>query len=130
MLGGMTELYALAATFLLLGLSVFQLLLIAGLPIANFAWGGAHRVLPKRLRVASVTSIALYAIFAVFILSRASVMEVIENDTVLTYGMWIFTGYFFLGVFMNAISRSKKERLLMTPIALVLAMLFLLVAQS
>lgn len=126
----MIELYALAASLILLGLSVFQFMLIAGVPIGNFAWGGAHRVLPRRLRIGSAVSIGLYAVFAAFILSRASVVDVIKNDAVLTYGMWIFTGYFFLGVFMNAISRSKKERLLMTPVALTLAILFLFVARG
>lgn len=126
----MIEAYAIAASLVLLGLSVFQLLLILGVPIGKFAWGGEHAVLPKRLRIASVSSIILYAIFAVFVLSKASVLELIKDNTVESIGMWVFTGYFFLGVLVNAISRSKYERLVMTPVALVLAVLFLLVARG
>jgi hypothetical protein len=38
---------------------------------------------------------------------------------------WILTAYFTLGVLMNGISRSKPERLVMAPVALLLALLFL-----
>ena len=123
----MTETYAILAAIILLALSIFQILLIAGLPIGRFAWGGAHDVLPSRLRIASVFSIILYAIFATFILSKASVVGLIDNERAISIAMWIFTAYFFLGVFMNAISRSKAERLLMTPVAFILAILYLLV---
>ena len=49
---------------------------------------------------------------------------------VLDVGLWVMTGYLFLGVLMNAISRSKPERNVMTPVALVLAVCFLVVAVS
>ena len=42
--------------------------------------------------------------------------------------MWVLTGYFALGIVMNAISRSKPERFTMTPVSLVLAGLCLVVA--
>ena len=106
----MTETYALLACTVLAALSIFQILLIAGVPIGRFAWGGAHDVLPRRLRIASVFSVILYMIFAVFVLSKASVVELIDNDVAVSIGMWLFTAYFFLGIFMNTISRSKHER--------------------
>lgn len=121
----MTEIYAILAVIVLFLLSVFQILLIAGLPIGKFAWGGAHDVLPNQLRIASIFSIVLYVVFALFILNKASVVAYINNSQVVTVGMWVFTAYFLLGVFMNAISRSKPERLLMTPVALLLAVLIL-----
>jgi hypothetical protein len=42
--------------------------------------------------------------------------------------MWVLTAYFALGVLMNGISRSRPERLIMTPTALVLAALYLILA--
>lgn len=124
----MIEIYTLIACAVLFVLALFQVLLIAGVPIGRYSWGGTHDVLPKNLRIASASSIALYIVFAAFILSEASVVDLVENDSLVHVSMWIFTGYFFLGIFMNAISRSKKERLAMTPIAAVLAVLFLLVS--
>lgn len=126
----MIEIYAITACIVLAALTLFQILLIAGLPLGRFAWGGTHRVLPSRLRVASISSIFLYGIFAAFVASKARVFTVIDNNSVVTIGMWIFTAYFILGVFMNGISRSAHERALMTPVALVLAVLFFLVASA
>ena len=126
----MTEYYALAACIILAALFVFQLALIAGLPLGSYAWGGQNSVLPKKFRIASISSLLLYVIFSLIILSKSSLLELIINDALVTISMWVLVAYFFIGVAMNAISRSKKERLLMTPVALVLALLFLMVARS
>ena len=106
---------------------MFQVALIAGAPIGRFAWGGQHTVLPAKLRVGSVVSIVLYALFVIVLLDRAGVIDVLP-DIVSTVGTWVLVGYFALGVVLNGISRSKPERNLFTPVSLVLAVLCLLVA--
>lgn len=83
---------------------------------------------PTRLRIACVTSIAPYAVFAVFITNKAGLVDFIGSRHVLDIGMWVFTVYFFIGVGMNSLSRSKPERYLMTPVAGILAVSFLVVA--
>ncbi len=115
---------AVIGLFILISLSVFQLLLALGYPLGEFAWGGQHKILPKKLRVASIFSIVLYIVFTLFLVSKAGIVSIIPDSPLLTIGMWVFTSYFILGIFMNAISRSKKERALMTPIALLLAAVF------
>ena len=117
-------LVALLGILILASLSVFQLLLIAGKPLGDYAWGGQHKVLPTKLRIASVFSIILYVVFGVFLASKAGFMSVIPDSSFLWVVMWVFTGYFVLGVFMNAISRNKKERALMTPVAVSLVVIF------
>lgn len=109
-------------------LAVFQLLLIGGLPLGRFAWGGQHEVLPTRLRIGSAVSIVLYALFALLVLERAQLTSLIPSATFIFVATWVLTGYFALGVLMNGISRSKPERFLMTPVSLVLAGLCLVVA--
>ena len=126
--GAMIETSTIAATVILAALFIFQVLLIAGVPLGKYAWGGQNKVLSRNLRIASLSSLFLYIVFAVFILSKGSVIDIIKNDAIVNIGMWVFTAYFFLGVVMNAISRSKPERMLMTPVALLLAVLFLCVA--
>ncbi|HYH75590.1 MAG TPA: hypothetical protein VD735_06575 [Candidatus Saccharimonadales bacterium] len=123
----MTEAAALIACAILAGLTIFQILLIAGKPLGHFAWGGAHRVLPPKLRKASVVSIVLYALFAVLILSKAGVADIIPSQHITSIGMWVSTGYFLLGIPLNAISRSRNERLTMTPVVTALAIAFLIV---
>jgi len=120
---------AIALTVILAALAVFQLALALGAPLGRFAWGGAHRVLPARLRIGSLVSIVIYAVIAVLALDRTGLIDVVP-DGVSAVGMWIVFGYFVLGIVMNALSRSKPERYTMTPVVTVLAVLSLLVALS
>ncbi|MFF2272149.1 hypothetical protein ACFVTX_07735 [Agromyces sp. NPDC058136] len=108
-------------------LAVFQLALVFGAPIGRFAWGGQHRVLPARLRIGSAVSVVIYAVIGAFALDRAEVIDVVP-DAVSTVAMWIVFGYFVLGIGLNAISRSRAERVTMVPVCAVLALLSLLVA--
>lgn len=126
----MIEASGFIATVVLAALFIFQILLISGVPLGKYAWGGRHSVLPKQLRIASVSSLFLYAAFMTVLLDKASLVETIDSDTFVDTSMWIFTGYFFLGIIMNAASRSKPERLLMTPVAVILAITFLVVSLS
>jgi uncharacterized membrane protein (DUF485 family) len=123
----MLELFAAIAISILLGLTIFQISLILGAPIARFAWGGQYDRLPAQLRAASVFSIVLYVIFALFIASKAQLVALGLDRGVLNTGMWLFTIYFIVGVIMNAASRSRAERYVMTPVAALLALAFLVV---
>ena len=122
------EISAIVACLVLLGLGVFQLFLALGYPIGRFAWGGKHNVLPKKLRIGSVISILLYIVFAVFILSGSGIIDNVTNMQVTNVAIWVLAVYFTLGVLMNSISRSKSERAVMTPTALVLAICCILIA--
>lgn len=117
----------LIALLILTALTVFQILLIAGKPLGEYVWGGQHKVLPTNLRISSVTSIILYALFMIFLVSKAGLVQIIAPGVFLDTTMWIFTGYFFLGILVNALSRSKKERFVMVPTCIVLALVFLTV---
>ena len=120
----------LAALFtILLGLlSLFQFALAFGAPWGRLAWGGQNQAaLPVGLRVASGASILIYAVIALFGLDRGGVIEVF-SPLVSQVGMWVIFGYLALGVLMNAVSRSKAERIVMTPVALVLAALAFFIA--
>ena len=119
---------AIAFSFLLGGLALFQLALAAGAPLGRFAWGGGHQRLPARLRLGSLLAIAIYAVFAVIVLERARLISLLPYPSIAGIGIWIVIAYLAIGVVMNAISRSKPERYAMTPLALALAVLALLVA--
>ena len=77
-------------------------------------------MLPAGYRIGSIASIALYAGFAVLILQAAGTLSLLPVG----FGeaaIWVLAGYFLLGIAMNAISRSRSERLLMTPVVALLA---------
>lgn len=102
----------------LVGLSVFQILLAMGKPYGRYAWGGAHVVLPRRLRIASALSVVLYAIFALIVLDAAGYVTIFASKIPIL----VLASYSTLGIVMNALSRSNKERAVMTPLVTVLAL--------
>lgn len=114
---------ALIATVVLTAISVVQLAAAAGRPVGRFVWGGQHEVLPRGLRIGSAVSVVLYAAMAVALIARGT-----GREGVLAVIAWILVGYFALGIVMNAASRSKSERSVMTPACAVLAGCSLLVA--
>ena len=115
------------ALIVLAALTVFQMLLIAGRPLGEYAWGGQHKVLPRNLRIGSVTSIVLYLTIAAFFITKAGLAPIVANPQVVDAGMWVITVYSALGIILNGISRSKKERAVMTPTVIVLAVCSLIV---
>lgn len=71
----MTTFAALAACAILAGLAIFQILLAAGAPFGRYAWGGQHeRVLPTRLRIASLSSVLIYVLVALVLLRRVGLI--------------------------------------------------------
>ncbi len=125
-----SDMFAILFTILLATLAVFQLALAAGAPLGRFAWGGQHTVLPRKLRIASIFSILIYVLMSVVALSRAEVVTTISHQPTVSVMVWVIAAYMTLGIVMNAISRSKQERYVMTPIALVLAVLAIFIAQG
>jgi hypothetical protein len=107
---------------LLAALAVFQVALVAGAPLGRFAWGGGSVVLPTALRIGSAVSVVSYAVIA-WLVWRAAAQPGEAGPW-----MWILTAFFGLGVVMNAASRSRPERLVMTPVVLVLAVSCLVIA--
>lgn len=117
-----------AACFILCLLALFQIALALGAPLGKFAWGGNARVLPARLRIGSIVSVLLYAFIAIILLDRTGLTQVLRNGAFVQVAVWVVFAYFVLGILMNAISRSKRERYTMTPVTIALAALSLVVA--
>ncbi len=118
---------AVAGSVLLGCLAVFQLLLVGGAPLGRYAWGGQNEVLPARLRIGSAVAIVLYGLFALIVLQAADAVAILPPG-VIGVAIWVLTGYFALGIAMNAASRSRSERLVMTPVVAVLTALCLVLA--
>ncbi|MBW4033400.1 MAG: hypothetical protein HIU88_12190 [Acidobacteria bacterium] len=110
-------------------LAVFQVALAAGAPLGRFAWGGTHRVLPRKLRIGSAVSVAIYAVVAVVALDRGGWIDVVA-EPISRVGMWILFAYFVLSIVPNLLSRSPRERAVMVPVSVLLALLSLPVALS
>ena len=119
---------AVVLCLLLTVLAVFQVSLVLGAPLGRFAWGGQHRVLPATYRVGSVVSLGLYVAIAMIGLQRAGVADLGLPTGFTAVAAWVVAGYFLLGIGMNAASRSRPERSVMTPLCAVLCLLSFAVA--
>lgn len=116
-------------TAILAALAVFQVALAAGAPWGRLAWGGQHRVLPKKLRIGSIVSVVIYALIATIALDRAGAIDILP-EAFSRVVMWVIFAYFTIGIMMNLISRSNPERYTMTPLTIVLAVLSFFIAMG
>jgi len=115
---------------LLVFLMGFQILLALGLPLGRAAWGGAHRILPTKLRWSSLAAVPVLAAAAWAVLARANLVPPGSDPFVVKILTWVFAAYFALNTAMNAASKSRLERFAMTPVAAIVAASLVLVAMS
>ena len=124
----MVTLAAVLACSVLGVLAGFQLALVVGAPLGHLAWGGRHRVLPTSLRIGSLVSIVIYALIAGVVLARAGLISIGLPEAAVGAVAWAVVAYFFLGIWLNLASRSKPERVVMSPAAALLCALSAAVA--
>jgi hypothetical protein len=114
------------SSFLLL-IAVFQILLALGAPYGEAAWGGRQgKILPRNYRIASAFSCLFFIFSIIVVLSATGIIDVFGSSFVDGY-MWFLTVYLGLGIFMNAISRSKIERLWAPVIAVMFVLCLMIV---
>lgn len=116
-----------AALIVLSALAVLQLLLAFGVPWGRVAWGGTHRVLPRRQRVGSCAAVLLYGGFAALLLSRTGALPAGDHPFVVIMTRVLLV-YFVLSIVVNAMSSSTAERWTMVPACMVLAAATLIIA--
>ncbi len=117
---------AVVASIIFLGIAVFQALLALGFPLGEAAMGGYHKVLPKKLRVVSVFNGLILIFMAYVFLEHAGAVSL--NYFTTTILVWVFTAFLALNTVGNFVSKSKKERYIMTPLSGVAFVLCLIVA--
>jgi hypothetical protein len=113
-----------------LGIAGFQVALALGAPLGHAAWGGRHRVLPTRLRIASGVAAVIWTVGAVIVLGRAGFEVSPFSDTVERWATWLFVGLLAVGTLMNAASSSRWERFVWAPVSAILAFATWVVATS
>ena len=124
------QLAALISCVVLGSLIVFQSLLALGLPLGQAAWGGFHRVLPPKLRWASVAAVPILLVAGWVVLARAGIVQPGAEPLTVRILAWVFCAYFVLNTVVNVFSKSPPERWIMTTLSTVLALCFAVVAIS
>jgi hypothetical protein len=113
----MVQIAAIIVAVISCGIAIFQVLLFLGLPLAEYSWGGKYQgVLPKKMRIISLPSAILLIFFGFIFLVHSKVLSVgfFLPTNIFVILITIFMGVNTLG---NLASKSKKERMLMAPLA-------------
>jgi hypothetical protein len=111
--------------------SLFQLSLVLGAPMGEYAFGGSHRgKLPAAYRVGSAVSIVIYLGIAGHVAAQLGLIQKLLPSALNEAANWTIFGLNMLSLIMNGASRSKKERDLWVPVALLLAIASFIVAIS
>jgi len=124
----------LCSYFAILGAVIFgviatmTVLVACGLPLGEFTMGGQHKVLPKNLRVAAVISVAVQIFAMIIILQAGGFISLWFSFKVTKYICFYFAAYLSLNTIMNMISKSRKERFVMTPLSLIAGICFWITA--
>ncbi|WP_415330585.1 hypothetical protein [Clostridium perfringens] len=122
--------FAILGASLFLGIAILYVLVALGLPLGKFTMGGQHKILPKKYRVMAIVSVViqLFAIIIIIILQADGLISSWFSIKVTKYICIFFALYLSLNIIMNFISRSKKERYVMTPVSFVSAICFFVTA--
>jgi hypothetical protein len=124
----MTEIAAWIAISIFLLMALFQFLLALGAPIGKMAWGGNYKILPKKLRIASFISAGIFLFAIIIILESAELFIIFNQPTIVNIFNWILVCIFGLSTLGNIMSKSRLEKIVMTPVALVLTTLCFIIA--
>ena len=120
---------AIIVVALFIGLSIFQILLAAGKPLGQFAFGGKYpEVLPKNLRIMSLVAVGIFVLGSFSVLVRVGIITIIPDSIVFVIIVWVLAIYLSLNTLMNLASESESEKKFMTPVSLSLAICLFIVA--
>lgn len=95
----------------------------------NLIWGGRLKSDTEMYRF-EIFSVLITALFILVILAQANFWIINIPDKIITVALWIMTGLFLLNTWLNAVSKNKIERLVFTPVTIVMAIFSLVLALS
>ena len=124
----MIQVFSVIGAALLFIAAVLEVLLVAGLPLGEFTMGGRYKVLPPMMRGAAVFSLLTQVFAGLILLQAAGFMGMWFTFGVTRIICYVFGGFFVINTVMNFFSPSKKEKVVMTPLAAVEAVCFLVTA--
>lgn len=114
----------------IIGASVFSIviilsfLIICGLPLGELTMGGQYKVFPKKLRIILVVQLILQIFFVIIVLQAGGIIPLWFSDNITKIICIIMAIYLSLNTFMNFLSKSKKEKYVMTPLSAISAICF------
>ena len=107
---------------------ILSILIICGLPLGELTMGGQYKVFPQKLRIVLVIQLILQVFFVLIILQMGEFIPLWFSYNVTKIIGIVMAIYLSLNTVMNLISKSKKEKYIMTPLSFVTAICFWITA--
>ena len=107
---------------------VLSFLIICGLPLGELTMGGQYKIFPKKLRIILVTQLILQIFVVIIILQMGEFIPLWCSENVTKVICIIMAVYLSFNTIMNFISKSKKEKYIMTPLSAISAVCFWITA--
>lgn len=125
---GDRQMIAIAGAILMLVVITLGILLLCGFPLGELTMGGQYRVFPFKMRVLLLIQLILQIFFVIIILQMGGYVPLWFSDNITQIICIIMAAYLSLNTVANFISKSKKEKYIMTPLSLVTAICFWITA--
>ena len=107
---------------------VLSFLIICGLPLGGLTMGGQYKVFSKKLRIILVIQLILQTFFVVIILQTGGFIPLWFSDNTTKIICIAMAIYLSINTVMNIISKSRKEKYVMTPLSAITAVCFWITA--
>lgn len=105
-------------------IALITLLGSLGLPVGEFIMGGKSRVLNKSSRVVAGIFFFIQLFAVIIILQGGGFIPLLFSSGVTKNICLFFSFYLLFNTVMNFLSKSKKEKCVMTPLSLIAAISF------
>lgn len=105
-------------------IAVMTIFVAFGAPVGEYTMGGKYRVLPKSFRLMALMSFFVQIFAIIIVLQTGGYLPLLFSNNATKNICIFFAVYLSLNTLANFSSKSKKERLVMTPVAMVTAICF------
>ena len=116
--------FAIIGAILFAVIAIMTLLVAFGLPLGEFTMGGQHKILPNRFRIMAIGSLFIQIFAIIIILQAGNYISLWFSQNITKYICFFFAVYLTINTIMNILSKSKKEKYIMTPLSLIAAVCF------
>lgn len=107
---------------------IVSILILCGLPLGELTMGGQYKVFPPKLKIVLVTQLILQLFFVIILLQMGEFIPLWFSYNVTKIISIVMAIYLSINTVMNLISKSKKEKYIMTPLSFVTAICFWITA--
>ncbi len=105
-------------------MAIIYILLALGFPFGEFAMGGRSKVLSPKMRGLVAVSILIQILGILVLLQGGGVVNVGFPYQAVKVLCYVFAVYLSLNTVMNLFSKSKKEQIIVTPMAAIVAVCY------